>query len=425
MRLSDGDRVAIVGGGPAGSFFALHCLRLAAQAHLKLEVIIYEARDFDHPGPRGCNKCAGVISPTLMQNLGTLDLALPPSVVQARLKAYVLHMRSGELLLRPPASTPWLASVFRGSGPRLGSPPVPMSFDGWLLAQAETRGAVIRHESVRTVLPGPRPTVQTAREHIPVDLVVLCTGVNSRAPLDHAWGYRAPRGEAMAQDEVRVEGQAPADRVHIYFDGLPGLVFGSLVPKDRYVNISLLGHGLPRDAVSTFVSNCDLSAVLPGESPRLCGCRPRIGVSPARGYYGDRMVAVGDAAVTRLYKDGIGSAFVTAEAAARTAIERGVARADFAAGYRPVCDRIIADNRYGRMLFRLWRLAHHLPVMMRAWERVMREEAGSPDAGYVHRRMLWDMFTGDESYRQVFRLMLSRPALSGLWQGALAGSRQA
>ena len=61
MHLTNDSRVVIVGGGPAGSFAALHLLRYAAQANLTLGIIIFEARDFNRPGPGGCNKCAGIL----------------------------------------------------------------------------------------------------------------------------------------------------------------------------------------------------------------------------------------------------------------------------------------------------------------------------------------------------------------------------
>jgi flavin-dependent dehydrogenase len=148
----------------------------------------------------------------------------------------------------------------------------------------------------------------------------------------------------------------------------------------------------------------------------LCGCTPRVAVALAAGIYADRLVVVGDAAVTRLYKDGIGAAFITAEAAARTAIQRGVSRRDFAAGYRPVCRRIAADNVYGHWLFRLWALTRRASFLRDAWGRAILAEAGLPVANHVHTRVLWGMFTGDESYRQIFWLSVSRPALRGPWR---------
>ncbi|MBI4768851.1 MAG: hypothetical protein HY784_00170 [Chloroflexi bacterium] len=421
MRLVHGSRVVIVGGGPAGSFAALHLLRLAAEARpaKRIEVIVLEVRDFARPGPGGCNKCAGILSSTLVHNLGRLGLSLPPDVIQSELEAYILHLGEVQLPLRRPDPTRRIVSIYRGSGPRLGSHPYPASFDGWLLDQARAQGANVRRARVQGVQAGPRPIVITTHERLEADLVVVASGVNSRTPLDPAWGYQPPRTEIMAQDEVPLPGGFLDSNVHIFFDHPPGLIFGGLIPKGRYANISLLGRKLPPDAVGDFLEGHGLTTLLPEGLLSLCGCTPRVAVSPAAGYYADRLVVVGDAAITRLYKDGIGAAFVTAEAAARTAIHRGVSRQDFAAGYRPVCLRIAADNLYGRLLFRLWAVTRRSPFLLNAWRRAILDEAGLPPAAHVYTRVLWSMFTGDESYRQMFRLSVSRPALWGLWQGAL------
>src|SRR3989304_9974640 len=76
VRLAPGSRVLIAGGGPAGSFSALHLLHYARQAGLDLEVILLEPRDFGQPGPGGCNKSAGIFSSTLIRVLQGLGLRL-------------------------------------------------------------------------------------------------------------------------------------------------------------------------------------------------------------------------------------------------------------------------------------------------------------------------------------------------------------
>jgi len=420
LRLVNGSRVMIVGGGPAGSFSALHLLRFAGQAGLKLEISIFEARDFSQPGPGGCNKCAGILSSTLVEHLASLDLALPHNVVQAELDAYILHLEQGELLIRRPDPARRIVSVYRGSGPRLGRAPYPQSFDGWLLEQAQARGVRLRRERVRAIRAGLRPMVVTARHELEAELVIVATGVNSRAPLEHAWGYRPPRTETMAQDEILLPGGLQGSHAHIFFDPPGGLIFGALIPKGPYANISLLGHRLPPEAVAEFIEGHNLSTLSPQGTPVLCGCTPRVAVSASRGYYHDRMVAVGDAAVTRLYKDGIGAAYLTAEAAARTAILRGIGRADFARSYRPACRRIVRDNTYGRLLFRLWALNRRSAFLVDAWRRAVLQESRLPPAEQIHRRVLWGMFTGDDSYRRMFWLSWSRAALAGLLQGAYA-----
>jgi flavin-dependent dehydrogenase len=418
MRLENGSRVVIVGGGPAGSFAALHLLRYAAETNLRLDVTILEARDFNRPGPGGCNKCAGILSTSLIHNLESLRLNVPPDVIQSELNTYVLHLGEIELSIQQPDPHQRILSVYRGSGPRLGSPPPPRSFDSWLLEKARERGACIQRARVQTIQSGTRPTVITSRQEFPADLVVLATGVNSRAPLSRAWGYQPPLTEVMAQDEVPLLARFPGDTVHIFLDYPPGLIFGGLIPKGRYANISLLGHRMSPDAVNDFLEGQGLMSLFPDSSPGMCGCTPRVAISTASDYYADRLVVVGDAAVTRLYKDGIGAAFITAEAAARTAIQRGVAGRDFTAGYRPICQHIAADNRYGRWLFRLWSIRQQSPFLINIWRRAILAEASLPPAAQVHSRALWGMFTGSESYRRLFWLSFSRAALLSLWQGA-------
>jgi flavin-dependent dehydrogenase len=418
MQLVDGSRVVIVGGGPAGSFTALHLLRYAAAAGLSLQVTILEARDFSLPGPGGCNKCAGILSANLTRRLGRLGLELPPDVIQSELHTYILHLESQSVPIHQPDSLQRTLSVYRGGGPRLAGPPAARSFDGWLLDQARGRGAVVRRGRVLAIQPGRQPVVVTRREELPADLVVLATGVNSRAPLGRTWGYRPPATEIMAQDEVPLPAGFADHSVHIYFDSPPGLIFGGLIPKGRFANISLLGRRLPPDAVNDFLVNQGLIDLFPEGAFALCGCAPRVAISSASKCYADRLVVVGDAAVTRLYKDGIGAAFITAEAAARTAVGRGVARGDFAAGYRPTYRRIAADNRYGRLLFRLWSVRQRTPFLLSTWQRAILAEADLPPEAQVHTRVLWGMFTGSESYRRLFWLSLSRTSLRSLWIGA-------
>jgi flavin-dependent dehydrogenase len=423
MRLADGGRVVIVGGGPAGSLSAIHLLRLAQEAALRLQVIVFEAADFGRCGRPGCNMCAGILSSQLVRHLNEQGLQLPPEVIQAEVNAYVLHV--GNLELRVSRSDPErrIFTVFRGRGPREGGQPRPASFDGWLLDQARARGAQARQARVRSVLAGPRPVVVTGDESLEADLVVIATGVNSRSPLAGSWGYRPPRTETMAQDEGPGPSEFAPDVVHVFFGYPPGLLFGAVIPKGRYASVSLLGRSLSPDAVADFLEGHGLRSLLPGDRAQLCGCWPRVAVSPARRFFADRMVVVGDAAVTRLYKDGIGAAALTAEAASRTAVQQGLSRGEFAQGYAPVCRRIAADGRYGRLCFALWDLTRRVPALLRGWQQAILAESDLPAAGRPHMRILWGMFTGDMSYRQIFWLSVSPRALSGLARGVLSARR--
>jgi hypothetical protein len=69
FQLQDGSRVAVIGGGPAGSFFAIFLIDMARRVEKEFVVDIYEPRNFLNPGPAGCNMCAGIVSETLAQSI--------------------------------------------------------------------------------------------------------------------------------------------------------------------------------------------------------------------------------------------------------------------------------------------------------------------------------------------------------------------
>lgn len=415
-RLQDGSRVCIIGGGPAGSFAALHLLRLARERSLHLEVEIFEPRDGRTQGPRSCKGCAGILSHGAVHNLASLGLQTPPEVVQSELRSYVVHVQNQAATVDQPHRERRILSVYRGAGPRLRPGPSLAGFDAWLLDQARAAGARVIPTYVRRVAWDGRPIIYGDAAPIAADLLVLAIGVNSRHPLSSKFEYAPPQTAIMAQDEIVRPASWPDGKVAGFFGGLPGLVFGALVPKGPYLNVSLLWPGAEADAIVRFyTAHAQALARFFAERPAsLCGCLPLIAVRPARTYFGDRWVAVGDAAVTRLYKDGINSAFLTAGAAMAAAVEVGTTAAAFAAAYAPACRQLAADNRYGELIFRTCQLALQSSLLARACIGCVRAEAGGQTARRIFSRLVWGMLTGDESYRDLFRLLLSPVAWSRL-----------
>ena len=102
LVLDSGARVAVIGGGPAGSFFSYYLLDMAERMSIELEVDVYEPRDFSRPAPHGCNMCGGIISETLVQNLAADGINLPPSVVQRGIDSYMLHTDVGRVRINTP-----------------------------------------------------------------------------------------------------------------------------------------------------------------------------------------------------------------------------------------------------------------------------------------------------------------------------------
>ncbi len=415
LHLSSNHRIGIIGGGPAGSFTALHLLQMAREIGLDLKVLIFEPREFEKPGPIGCNRCAGILSSRVIRGLEILGVTLPEDIIQSEIHSFNLHLEGDIIRIRQPDPARRIVSVYRGGGPRLHQGAPLSSLDGYLLDQACSRGSDHIPHRVRNVIWDGKPVIQTSREEYQVDFLVLATGINSRAPLSPEFGYRPPATAHMAQDEIPRPENWPNDQVSAFFNSRLGLTFGAIIPKDDYLNISLLGEDLTRDAINDFIITQDLQDDLEyDEKSSLCGCNPLIAISPALSYYGDRWVAVGDTAVTRLYKDGIGSAFYSAQSAMQAALKNGISKGVFKKHYAPYCQRISWDNRYGKLLYTLWKITLNSPRLLKAWKRTLRAELAGPREKQLHIRVVWGMFTGDEPYRVLFRLGLQPQAIRQL-----------
>lgn len=409
-RLKDRSRIAVIGGGPAGSFFALFALHYARQVHLDLQVTIFEARDFSCPGPPGCNMCAGIIPAFVLREMEELDLKVPAPIIQGVISSYVLHTRAGTLRAAMPDPEVQVISVFRGNGPRrLRSPPI--SFDGFLLEEARRRGARVVLEPVEEVSFQPQPWVRTPTGGKGFDLVVLATGVNGGVLPLRGIAYAPPSMETMAQAELWLGEEAVqrclGSAIHVFLPPSPCLTFGTLIPKGAFVSVSLLGKDLDQQSIEAFLHLDEVRSVLPEGVRKVCACQPRIAVSWARRFFGEGFVAVGDAAVTRLYKNGIGTALVTARQAARTAVLRGITGDHFEQYYAPVCRRIRRDNRVGRLLFAYIAVLKRYPRLIRPYLQAVEAEQEQPVPVGPWSRILWGLFTGTGSYRGILRQALT------------------
>src|SRR3990172_8731686 len=150
MWLGNGSRVAVLGGGPAGSFFAMYLLRYAAVARVDLHVDIFEWRSFSDLGPKGCNRCAGILSASMLRNLKELELNVPEEVVRSHIASYHLHSPFGIIDIANPDPSAEIYSVFRGAGPLYNSVKLP-GFDGFLLEKAVEWGAGLVRRRVDAV----------------------------------------------------------------------------------------------------------------------------------------------------------------------------------------------------------------------------------------------------------------------------------
>lgn len=455
--LQNDDRVAVVGGGPAGSFFAIHLLRAARRLGRNIEVVIIEKRGPTDPCSedfqcRGCNFCAGLISPRLNKILDDHGLVVPEEIIQGRIDYVWIQGQWKNLRLRVPNDMR-MYSVFRGSlpGRRSGRP---AGFDGFLLGAASKDGARILYGEVHAVSYNPsgmpcltvRPQ-SGADVSLDASFVTFATGINAHCGHDYrddpliaslhrlnpsfvpartrkTFIFELDVGEDYLQRHLNRE---------IYFVEYGSrhlsLEHAALIPKGRFLTVALIGKcvdeaDLPREGrriARDFLTLPQIDRIFPGiaEAPVTCACVPRMTVTTARSPFADRYTFIGDAVGSRLNKDGLYSAYTTATQLAETVLVNGVDRQALVRGYGKTVNWLAADNRSGRMVFGLSRVAFTRPLVSRivyqafATECKVREQRSRPLS-----KVLWKIASGTADYREVLHDMCGYGVLRSILLGA-------
>jgi CRP-like cAMP-binding protein/flavin-dependent dehydrogenase len=435
IGLDHGSRVAVIGGGPAGAFFSYFLLDMAERVDLKIHVDIYEPRNFDAPGPAGCNMCGGVIYESLVQSLAVEGFNLPTVVVQRGIEYNMLHLDIGNTQIRTPRHEKRIATTFRGAGPRGSSESESTGLDDYLMQAAVAKGA--RHIPSRVTrvrwLPDTNANdpanrlVQIKTQEAAFqsyELLAVTAGVNTavlKLFRDLDLGYRPPRKTKLRVREYQLGEEAVSRYVgpvfHAFLLDIPGLDYGAIIPKGDYVTVCLLSsHGdLDARVMDIFLNDPAVKNVLPPDfstTSHTCFCGPHINVMGCVQPFGDRIVFIGDSGVSRLYKDGIGAAYRAAKIAASTAVFQGVSASDFKRYYLPFCRNIEFDNRIGKLLFRIISQIQKMPFARRAvLNMVSSEQEGKANAELGMSMLMWDMLTGGAPYREV----LIRALHPGFW----------
>ena len=446
INLPDGATVAIIGGGPAGAFFVIHLLKKARAAGKNFKVVVFERRRHASAGApcacgshwRGCNYCAGGISPRLHQVLEDLSLQLPEAVVQSRIHSVTIQGFWKNIELEVPDDRQ-MVSVFRGSRPGWTAGEV-QSFDGFLLDQALAAGAtLIEGDVVGVQRPdGGKPEItynlKGAEKQLQADFVVFAVGVNDsttspggQSPLLQTVerlmpGFERPKTRRTLIFELQSGSELPAHlKDSIFFveygsKSLP-LEMCSLVPKRRCVTVVLVGRCVDeaRDPAETrgimrrFVELPHIRRTLSplSDLTAVCACSPSMVVGSARNPFGDRVSAVGDLVTSRLYKDGILSAHQTASALAETLVGGGVDEASLRQGYGPTLNRFARHNRFASLVFLLHRCFFSSSILSRVlYQAVISERKTTPSAQRHLEKILWRIASGDDEYEEIFWSMV-------------------
>jgi flavin-dependent dehydrogenase len=412
--LDDNAKIAVIGGGPSGSLFSIFALKMAKMIDKKLDVTIFEPKDFTRDGPIGCNRCGGVISEHLVQTLAVEGINIPPEVVQRGIDSYVLHTQRGDVYIESPSAEKRIATVYRGGGPRGMKERDRESFDNFLLNRAIQEGASHTSLKVDGIRNNDKPVITSGGKDImDADLVVGAFGVNTTS-----WkileglhmGYRKPETTSAFITELELGHDTVSENfgssIHFFLIPEPrNIKFAALIPKGRYVTLCILGKDIDQQTVTGLLNTPIARKLLPEGimNDKFCKCFPKLSLTAAEGGFADRMVLIGDAGSTRLFKDGIGASYIMGKAAAITAVLHGVSKEHFSMHYYPAYNRTKVDNMYGRFVYMITNAYKNVGPLTESMVNVVKKEQQKRDKFSPRlSSMLWDTFTGNETYKNIF-----------------------
>ncbi len=460
VPLPEGATVAVIGGGPAGSFFAIHLLREARALKRNLRVIIFERRQPSQTVCeecwKGCNYCAGGISPKLSDVLTELGLKLPEEIIQCHIKSITVQGFWKNIEMEVPEGREML-SVFRGSRPSKRQD-WSHNFDYFMAQEAAKAGAVAINEEVTDVRysESGKPIVcheaDGTQSRMEADLVVFAAGVNEQSGIPAAQNrllqtfqrlvpdFRPPHLRRALIFELEAKPKVPenlAGTLHFVEYGSKTLRIEmcSLVPKKGFITVVLVGesvdaavtHEDDRVIMQQFLELPHIRKLIPpGFSLKpSCLCRPNMVVGSAIHSYGERVAAVGDIVTARLYKDGILSAHQTAKALAQAVLDFGIDSSSIGHGYEPTLHRFRRNNGFASVVFFLHRVFFGSSALSRVlYQAAITERKTTPSANRRLEKIIWRIASGDDEYGEIFWSMANPATMWAIfWSGAVITAR--
>ena len=452
-KLQNDATIAIVGGGPAGSFQAIHLLNQARLHDQKIQVVLFEYRRQIHDQQQGdspqsysgCPKCAGGISPRLNDALADLGINIPDDHVQARINSITLQGNWKHIYLSVPQSRRML-SVYRGVLPCLRDTEH-HSFDSLLLDAAMGRGATLIGSRVHAACYNPqgKPVLtynaNGTERKMTADCVIFAGGVNERSdergdrPASTYLfrtlqpDYRPPKLRKAIIFELKAPpgiSDVLAGEMHFIESSVDPLKLDmcSIIPKRHYFTVTLIGKSVDKAAthkqnlkvIYDFLALPQIRRTLPPtmELCIQCVCNPYIVVGPAKMPYGHRIAATGDMATSRQYKDGILSAHNITRDLAGVIFEDGVDSYSLKNGYGKILAQFRRDNYFATVIFSLYRWFFNSPFLSRViYQTYTSERKKTPQPRRSFEKIFWNISSGDDSYERIAWSML-RP--NTLWK---------
>lgn len=432
--LKDGERVVVIGGGIAGSSFVRQLLLLSKSRGIRPVIQMVNSTN--------CNYCGGLITDIALQTLRRLyRLDIPQELILKEIDSCVYINKNGNIKVQ--LDMPLVATL-RTS--RFG-------LDGFddLLKDKITAGLAPDMTSAFTTI---EPTIATKIDRssdgtwrvvlskkdankqpieLQADVLVLACGFRSlQRPVLQSFqeitGFIPPKVMPASVTELDLSSaryNRIQDEMYIIDGIIPDAVVAFIPKGKEWLTLTALGKKLTLDDLDLIFNHPSVKDIIDLPDPRSCPrchtiCGASVHTSPARNFYGDNWVVIGDlTGYSRVFKDGYFGAFWGSRLAAAALVYHGASRQSWSRFYhKPLAGSFKHDNIAGTLLFNWNCMLSQLPWFNRLLiNTALRERRQGPHGGFIH-SCIRALATGELPYRillPMFALGFLKYCLANPW----------
>ncbi len=408
--LGDKKTIVIIGGGPAGSSCAIKLKKLCAQANINPRIIVYEGKLFEKK--RHYNQCLGVLSPPLEKVLeNDLGIPFPWEIVQKTINGYYIYSENNQIKLSGEHEPSYACRR--------------IEFDHYLFLHAKKLGLEIipaRVTELDFTLDG--VMVFSESNNVKADVVVGAFGLDDGMAkiFERTTSYRPPTFISSIVTKIH-PGEERVEKFGNYLhaflpSSLPEVEFGAITPKGNHLSLNIAGKKVNTLIMAKFLNLPAVRKVLPDNIdqilPHLYYFKGKFPTLPAKNFFGNRYVMIGDAAgLNRPLKGkGINSAVMTGIKAAEVIKDQGYSESAFSY-YVKSSDELLKDIPYGKSFRFITNSVSRLELLDSILE-VAKNDALLRDA-------LFHIVSGQDTYKNIWTKsgkfpFLIKIGLKSLWK---------
>jgi len=293
LKIIDGSRIAIVGGGPGGCSCAIKLLLEAKKKGINIKVYIFECKDYK----KRFNQCVGVLSPPIVDIFEkVIGIDFPSDIVKREIKGYELITSKGSRLS--------FSETYGTYATRR------VLLDRFMLEMAKKYGAEIINSRVTGIEfhNGDEVRIYSEGGFLKSDVAVCASGLDEgfaeclEKASERLFSYRRP-GRSL--DTIITKIHVNTDFIENNLTGkifafllndISRIEFGAITPKGDHIIINIAGRNITSMDMDSFLKHPAVKKIIGNiESQQLDYYKGRYPIKPAKGIIGDRFVTVGDA----------------------------------------------------------------------------------------------------------------------------------